>query len=351
MDRKQLLNVLGTVRPALATSSLVQVLTHLCFSEREVLAYNDQIGISAPLSAGFSGAVPGTTLLAMLGASRARDVEFAAAADKLSVRAGGAKIALSLSPPESFLFSMPKLAGDPLPVSSEGFVEAVRGCLRSVSPDTSVPDQLGVTLIPKKKSVEMYSINGASMSMARVPLSGPQTVRRRVVVAAPFCEQMVRLAGGGKKAALAAADDHALLRTASGVRLFGKLVDVPKPLDFEGLFSEIVPADLDARSAEIPKTLPLAVERAVIASDPSGERVYSQLTVTGGVGELATKSGQGRVQVTDRFKLPAHPDVAVSVDARWLKVGCAAFDRVLVTERAVVFGRAGSLYLVATMSA
>lgn len=349
MNRKELLDALAVVRPALASTSLIQVLTHLCFSESEVLAYNDQVGISAPLRAGFSGAVPGGTLLSILGASKAKEVELAAGEAELQVRAGGARIKLPLLPPDAFLFEMPDgKAGAVLPAGGKELIAALRGCLRSTSPDTSVPDQLGVTLIPKKKSIDMYSVNGATMSRASVALAGDQRLRGRVIVKSEFCEQLVRLAAGDKKAELVIADDHALLRTAAGVRVFGKLVDVSKPLDFEAQFAEIVPADLDAISADVPAALKFALERALVIADPSGERVYSQLSVKDGVLTLKTKSGRG--EIVDRLKLPRHPDVAVSVDAQWLKVGCAEFDRILATEGAVIFGRGRNLYLVATTS-
>lgn len=350
MNRKQLLDVLAIVRPALASASLIQVLTHFCFTEREVLAYNDQIGISTPLRAGFSGAVPGGTLLSILGASLAAEAELSASEAELLVKAGGMKARLPLLPPDAFLFEMTDAKGDALPVAGKDFVAAISGCLRSTSSDTSVPDQLGVTLIPKKKSIDMYSVNGASMSRATVALSAPQTLSRRVTLPAPFCEQLARLAADDEAgASLTVAADHALLKTASGTRLFSKLVDVPKPLDFEAQFAEIVPDDLDARSVKIPDAFKLALERALVISDPSGERVYSNLSIKDEVATLITKSGKGEIR--DRIRLKGHPDVATSVDAQWLKVGCAELSHILATDGAIIFGRGRNLYLAATTSA
>lgn len=350
MGRKELLDTLGIVRPALATTNLIQFMTHLRFSARDVTAYNDQIGISTPMPAGgLAGVVPGATLLSMLAASGAKEVELSASPDEPNIllKLAGAKLKLPLLAGEAFLFEMPAAKGASLPVD-KALVDAIRGCLRSTSQDTSVPDQLGITLIPKKKSIDLYSVNGASLSRATVPVA-EQVLKERVVLSAPFCEQMVRLAAGDKKPTLVLASDHALFKTAAGTRLFGKYVDVPKPLDFEGQLAEVLPDDLDQASVPVPKALGLALDRALIMSDPSGERVYSQLAVKSEAMILTTKSAKG--EIVDRVRVPKHPDVAVSTDAQWLKVGCEAFDHVLVTEGAVIFGRGRSVYLVSTTAA
>lgn len=348
MNRKQLIDALGVVRPALASQSLVESLTHLLFTGKEVIAYNDQIGISAPLATSFKGAVPGLTLLSLLSASRAAEVEFTTTDTEVMAKAGGAKLKLPLKPPESFLFEMPKVPkdADVLSISGEGFIASVKGCLRSVSPDTSVPDQLGITLIPKKKTIEMYSINGASMSSASAESAGASTLKRRIVLSALFCEQLVRLAAGDKKSEIVVTDEYSMLRTSSGVRVFGKLVDVPNPLDFEQQFRDIVPENFAEQAIAVPVAFKMALERALIISDPSGERVYSQFQVKDGFMSVMTTSPKGEVR--DRIKVSGHPDVAVSADAQWLKIGVAeGFDKILITEETIIMARGAEMYLVA----
>ena len=119
MNRKLLLDRLGKVKPALATNDLIPALTHLWFSGDEVLAYNDAVGISAPCDAGFAGMVPGATLLAVLGTSRAKDVEFSPGDGEVLVKAASAKIKLPLLPVDKPLFEMPEVEdGEALPASS-----------------------------------------------------------------------------------------------------------------------------------------------------------------------------------------------------------------------------------------
>lgn len=348
MDRKKLLDTLAAVKPALASTSLIQVLTHFCFADGRVTAYNDQIGLSAPCELDLTGALPGATLLGLLSASRAKEVEITAAESEVQVRAGGARAKLPVLPPDAFLFEMPEAVnGQALPAASKDFISAVRGCLRSVSADTSVPDQLGITLMPAgKKGLDLYSINGATMSRASVQLSGKLALDHRVVLSAPFCEQLVRLAGE-PGSTLTVAEDHSMLTSTSGTRLFGKLVDVQHPLDFRAQFADIVPADLAEVAIPVPAVMRGALERAIIFADPSGERVNTRMSVKDGVLSLSTKSGRGTM--LDRMKLPNHPNIEVEVDAQWLKVGCASLKHMLITAGAVIFSQPGEQYLIATL--
>lgn len=345
MNRKQLSERLARVKPALASNDLIPALTHLWFLGGEVMAYNDAVAISAPCEVDLSGMVPGATLMAVLQTSRAKDVELRAAEGEVLVKAASARIKLPLLPIDSPLFEMPDADGEEaLPASSKDFVDAVAACLRSVVADPSVPDQTGITVIPGKKELALYATNGATISHVSVPVTGKTALRRRVVLSGPFCEQLVRLARGDKKAVLTIAEDHALLRAGDGTRLFGKLVEVERPLDFAGLVSEMVPED--AEMSPIPTGVPRVLDRALVVADPAGERAYTQISVKDGRATFTTKSRRGEVR--DGVTLgDKQPDATGSFDPHWLKVGCAAFSQMLVTERCVVMRGERSLYLVA----
>lgn len=347
MNRKLLLDRLTKVKPALATNDLIPALTHLWFSGDEVLAYNDAVGISTPCDAAITGMVPGSTLLAMLQMSKAKEVEFTAANGEVHVKAASAKIKLPLLPVDKPLFEMPMIkGGEVLPADSADFVTAIEQCLRSVTNDPSVPDQTGVTVIPGKKSLTLFSTNGATISSATVQVTGEVGLTRRVVLSGQFCEQLVRLARGDKKAKLVINEDQALLKTGDGTRLFGKLVEVDKPLDFAGQVEGMVPKNYKDQAVPIPTMMARILDRALVVSDPTGEGAYTQITVKAGRAAFLTKSGRGEIR--DGVTLGDNqPDISISADPRWLKVGCVDFTKMLITADCVIMCGDRTLYLVA----
>lgn len=347
VNRKLLLEKLGKVKSALASNDLIPALTHLWFSGDEVLAYNDAVGISTPCDAGITGMVPGATLLAMLQMSKAKEVEFVAGDGEVLVKAASAKIKLPLLPVDKPLFEMPEIkGGEVLPANSAEFVDAIAQCLRSVINDPSVPDQTGITVIPGKKMLTLFSTNGATISTVTVPITGEIALKRRVVLSEQFCERLVQLARGDKKAKLVLDEDSALLLTSDGTRLFGKLVEVEKPLDFHAQIADMVPKGIDDAAVPIPTMMARILDRALVVSDPTGEGAYTQIIVRGGRASFLTKSARGEIR--DGMTLgDGQPDVTVSADPRWLKAGCADFAKMLVTKECVIMRGERSLYLVA----
>lgn len=348
MIRKQLAEKLARVKPALASNDLIPALTHLWFSDGEVMAYNDAIALSTPCDVDISGMVPGAKLLALLATSRAKEVEFAAGDDEVSIKAAAVRIKLPLLPIDQPLFEMPEIEGDEaLPASSADFIAAVEECLRSVINDPSVPDQLGVTVIPGKKALRLYSTNGATISSVTVPTAAKVEITRRVVLPQQFCEQLVKLARGDKKAKLVLSGDHVLLRTGDGTRLFSKLVEVEHPLDFPAQISAMVPEDLDAAAVPIPAMLPRILDRALVVSDPGGERAYTQIIVKDGRAQFITKAAN--CEVRDGVTMgEGQRNVSMAADPSWMKAGCADFTKMLVTKECVIMTAERSMYLVAT---
>ena len=80
LDRLELLSILSTVSPALANIDIIPVMTHFWLDGESVMAYNDKIAITHPLSLTsvdgdpVVGALPGTLLLNILKSSKAKQL-------------------------------------------------------------------------------------------------------------------------------------------------------------------------------------------------------------------------------------------------------------------------------------
>jgi DNA polymerase III sliding clamp (beta) subunit (PCNA family) len=336
MDRKELLNALELVAPALSDINLIQVLTHVLFKGDRVLAYNDKIAIETPLKTDLRGAAPGLTMIALLKASGAKDVVLEPKDDVLHIKAGRGQFKLPLLTSE-FPFTMP----EPFKIVTRfprALLDAIDNCMRSVSIDTSVPDQLGVTLVPAKDKIKLFSTNNNTFSHSIVP----GTIKQRVILPAQFCEQLLKLCKGEKEVALTMAEDHALLKV-NGTTLFGKLIRSKHPLDYDGILEHHMPAKLNL--FDVPAGLKNMLERATIITESAAGRTSTDIKVANSDMELFSKSDKGEVR--DKLKIDQSSKVALSVDPKLVKSGLDKFKKMVVTDECIIMKEGSHHYLVA----
>lgn len=354
MNRVELVEKLDRVSPALSANNLVPVLSHFWFTNNTLMAYNDQIAISTKLASTFTGAVPGGTLNSLLSVSRAKDVEFLSGEDsdgkklpegQLLIKAASSKLKLPFMPEEATkLFEMPK--PDPknaLSVKMDEFLEALESCMRSLKEDTSMPDSLGITLEFGSQQIDMFATNDATISYARVKSTKQQT-EARVVISGNFCRQMISLAKLDGAKHIEIHDDYSLFQCGDNI-LFGRLVDVARPLDFDSVIEQSFPKALHKNQVAIPSKLQLILERAVIITESKTERSKTAITVKQGIAKFYSHSDKGEVRDSAQLE-EAQPDVTVNIDPRLFKNGYGYFDKMLLTEQCLIMTKGTSLYLV-----
>jgi DNA polymerase III sliding clamp (beta) subunit (PCNA family) len=354
VNRVELVEKLERVAPALSGNDLVPVLSHFWFKENTLLAYNDQIAISTKLSSNFAGAVPGSTLISLLSVSRAKEVEFFVKEDmdgkklpegQLLIKAASSKLKLPFLPEENTkIFEMPKPnPQELLPVDMNTFLEAVEACMRSLKEDTSMPDSLGITFAFGNGVLKLYATNDATISHASIKLR--QDVKEgRFVLSGNFCRQMIALAKLADKRHIEIADDYSLFQCGDTI-LFGRLVDVQRPLDFDNVISQAFPKSIHNQLVAIPSKLHLMLERAVIITESKTERSKTAITVKDGIAKFLSQSEKGEVR--DQVQLEdMQPDVSVTIDPRLFKAGYGGFDRMALTEQCLIMTKGSSLYLV-----
>lgn len=345
MNRQELIDKLQLAAPALSSTDLVPVLQHFWFQQDTLTCYNDQIGIQTSLKSGFTGAIP-STLISLLSASRAKDVEFDYQKDgTLTVKAASSRFKLPYLTEKSMdIFTMPEPTNEKLPVDMNAFLDAIESCSRSLKEDTSMPDSLGITLAYNNKAIDLYATNDSTISTARVKTK-QELKDFRVVISGEFCRQMLSLSKLDGSKALEIHDDYSLFTCGDNI-LFGRLVDVQRPLDFESVIDTSFPVEAEKQLVAVPSKLELILDRAVVITESKQDRPKTTISIKGGIAKFFSQSTD-KGEVHDTCQLEQNqPDVEVSIDPRLFRAGFGAYDKMLLTEQCLVMSKGSSLYLV-----
>lgn len=347
MNRAELVQKLSRVSAALAATDLIPILTHFWFTGERVLAHNDQIAISVVCKTPFAGAVP-RTLLDLLNRSRAKDVDFEVKDSTLIVKAASARFSLGLLPKEDFLFTMPTDTGNQtLDAPAARLMSALELCLNTLGRDSSVPDQLGVTLIPSKnrKGMFLYSLNGPTLTRTSVECVNPPD---RVILHGMFCEQLLKLMKQDEKVKIEIGPDYSLATSSRGDVLFGRLLDVEDPVNFAEIVANRVPKDFNDVVVPIPTKLQLILERALVITDSATDPGHTAVIVRNGRMKFESKSPRGVVD--DSMQVgEQHPDVTASFTPKHLKIGYGNYDKMLITDSCAIMSGPSALFFVAAV--
>lgn len=348
MKRSELVAKLETCAPALSTNTLIPIMQHFWFRGDHLMAYNDAIAISVPCETDFEAAVPGKMLLSLLNASKATDVELTHEKGELTVKLATSRLHLATMPPKNFNFDMPKLKTE---ASINGdavkFMKAITICLNSVTIDTSVPDQLGVTVIGDEDQLLFFATNHNTFSHAHMKLPQP-TKFSRAILSASFCREMLDLHDKKKGVQLQVntKENYSLFEGAGGSVLFGKLVETDKPLPYTKTFDHYFPEGSEKKLVAMPTKLQLIIDRACIVADANNNRaVMMGIVVTNGKAKFVT--ADDKTEIFDNVELEAkQPNVSLSVNPKLLKNGYDLFDKMHLTERAFIMASSSAFYMV-----
>lgn len=352
MKRSELLAKLKTVSIGLAKHDLVPVMTHFWFTGNSLMTYNDQIAVGVPLKSTFKGAVPGELFLNVMSTSKAKTVDLEPGEEgELLVKAASTRLKLSYIEEDEFnsLFKMPREEADgtTLKLNAE-LLAKFESCLRSVSDDTSIPDYLGITVIPEKKALTLYTTDSVRLSEAKVQLKKSLGIKERIIIPAKFVNAMLQLCADGTAATLGIYDEYVILRTKANVTLFGRLVNSDEPLDFPGLVSRLATSSVKKGLVKIPTKLKSVIERATIIGGAGGEHAPTKISVKDRKAQFITESSFGRV--SDSVLLSdQHGDVSMMVDPRYIKQALTEFDQIVFTKSCCILERKGELYMVAVV--
>ena len=360
MNRERLVEALELVSPALSSNDLVPALSHYWFRDGQLMAYNDRIAISTKLSSEFRGAAP-KTLLDLLAASKAKEVEFMTRDGELIVKAASSKFKLPILPEtQTAIFSIPEPAqGNRLLVNIEDFLSALDLCKKSLKESPAVSSSLGVTLnieVGTEPCLFLYSTNNATITRTSLAVkNSPANDFGQAVLSWTFCKQMISVSKQPGKSRLEInVNDGCALFTCGDTTLFGRLVETSKTADFKNTIEMVYPSSDWDRAVQIPTKMELVLDRACIIAN-SRLHPRTEITVKNGIASVFSSSEKG--EVNDSVQLEGHPDAHTYVDPRLVRIGYDYFDKILITERCVAMSRSHTdqrgdtdLYLISPMS-
>lgn len=344
LSRTALIRNLERVEPALSDNPMIPVLSHFWFTGKSLLAYNGAIAISVPCETEFVGAVP-KTLLAMLRTSGAKEIEITEKNGSLEVKAAAARWKLPTLPPDDFTFKMKAFPNDPFEVDAPAFMSALRECMRSLGKDTSRPDFAGVTVIPRKKSLWLFSFDRVTVSHGAA--KGKMFNEERAILPTAWCQQALSIAEKAEEIDLEINEDFALLRY-DEIKLFAHLVQPESPMDFAGKIVPQIPEfDTGINFEEFREKFKAVLERAKIVTSGGIARTRTAIVIEDGKMHLTSKSEAG--EAFDTCLMEGHPNVEANVDPTRLLDGIE-FDVVSVGAETVVFQKDGGrlVYLVSS---
>ena len=139
-NRMELLSTLNSVKPGLSNREVVEQSTSFVFQSGQVITYNDEIAIHAPLPEGFDleGATPAKELLSILSRFKGEEVEIDLAENEIKLKCGrsraGVRLEVTISLPLDEL-KIPK-KWNKLPVD---FIEGLKACIPSAARDMTYP--------------------------------------------------------------------------------------------------------------------------------------------------------------------------------------------------------------------
>lgn len=360
MIRKDLLRQLALCAPALAKTDFVKIMSHFCFTGSTLYAYNDQIGVVLPCKTEFKGGVAGEVFLGLLNQSKARELELNEIDGNLQIKAGATnKMKLGLESPESFVWACPKSKPDSVIDIGKKvgeFLRCIDSVMHSVSGDTTIPDQLGVTFMAQGDGVAMYATDHHSMSFAHFKLKTKWPAR--VILPSLFCTHLKTVCAGADNLTIEVHRDHVLAtvmdKAIGKITIFSRVIESERPFDFKAEFEDSYPAKAKSQAVPIPSKMKLILERACIISDSKTGR--TKTSIRAGEGKLSFISKSDRGEVIDSTQVAeGHPDCKISVEARHLRSVFEAYyssveednGTVLLTPTCIVLNNGPMVYMLA----
>lgn len=326
MERVELLDKLQMARPCLSAQDIVPILSHFCFNEEEIVAFNGTQAIIVDHETDLDCGLPGELLIKLLNSYSAGKIAVDQKGNDIAIKAGKSNAKLASLNNEDFLFEMPDLEDAKEFSVNDDFLTGLSKTLLSVSKNSLQRSQFGVTLDSSKKGTAMYSTDNARVSRYNLKSSMGKKAFK-VLLPEVFCQLLIDLSKstGDAEPDLYIGDDY-VYAAFEGVYVYSKLLVEVEFLDFESVIEGLWGGDVDDLE-EIPDALTTAIERTTLLTSKETDQVV-HLDVEDGTLKISGNSGYGEVK--ENLEVEDIEDISCRMDANLLLGALQSVDEMVL---------------------
>lgn len=332
MNRKELIDILELVKPALADDNIVPVFTNFCFDDGVVYGYRDSLAILAPVDVEGRFAVNGKVFFELVKQAQAKELEFTLNKNELLFNAGKSKMKMPYLEGDEFMFEEPEVEDWKVMFDLDHtFIEGLDLCLVTTANDSTMPGFMGVTLRDGDR-VALYSCDSDSMS--RYYLNPSKGNGEQYTMPNEFCEALIRIAEktGFVSGQFYINDEWAMADFGNNFRVWGRIIHTEEVFDFE----ENLSAKLKRMPTfvNIPDSLLPALNRARVVADI--ESKGTTLRANGNKVILETHTHFGDVKDTVTLD-EEHKSVVAYVSAKLISRVVAISSEFAMTDAFTIY--------------
>lgn len=295
MNRAALLAALKTAAPALGDDgSALPALAHFCFEDDSLLAYNDVVAVIVAYKTGLTLGLHGSTLLGVLGAARAEDVEIKVKGSTATL-VGGGRVELPVIDKADFVFTLPEAEPILAAPLSEEIRQAIEVCLISVAEDSMRPEYNGVTFRILKTGALLFSTDNNTAT--RVELKAKIVGRKEAALVLPkvAADLVLKLFPKDGKPTITICEKIAIVQFGGNpdVTLVTKLLGTPS-MKLDEVFKLHA---TEGDGCPLPDGLSAEIEKAIVLTSRDS---LKEVTLFAGKGELSitVSASLGKMRTT-----------------------------------------------------
>lgn len=329
MERRELLEKLILARPCLSTQDIVPILSHFCFTDDQVIAFNGIQGITIDYENDLACALPGELLMKLLGSYSSEKIAIKKKKGEISIKAGKSNAKLASLSEDDYIFEEPDVSDGIQFSLTEDFLTGLRRSLISVSTNSLQRSQYGITLISDKKGAHMYSTD--NLRISKYSLEEPVHKKAKIKVLLPqvFCELLLSIS---KECDISGCDivigeDFiSAFFEEEGTTVYSKLLLDVDFLDFEAIIGNYY-SDGEDDFQEVPEVFITALERTALLTAKEAEQLV-QLAADGDLLTVSAKSSYGDIREDIAFEEELD-EVSFTMDSSLLLGAIKAVDEMM----------------------